>query len=538
MSVNLKSLNYILDELIAESKEYVFREVNIPLENNYWFKSNLGMVKSGKIKTVDSEKTLKLSVDIEKHAYLSYMDNGINFTSIPKFDCDILPGKMYKISFMGKCDKELNVRLYVISYSKEKKIQQTILEINKETEFEFDKNCVKYRIAMRFSGKGNVEVNSINFKPIEISLKNKDIIYESNSNNKNYEKRKIKNVSDVKIACILDEFSQSSFSKECEMITFTPKNFVEVLENNRPDFLLVESAWKGINGSWEFKIAKYNNQDKSALYGLLNYCKANGIPTVFWNKEDPIHFEKFIDTAKLFDHVFTTDRNIINKYKEIVGHNNVYSLPFAAQVKSNNPINKYVRKKGVCFAGSYYGNRHADRKKDMDNVLTACKSYNLEIYDRNYNKTIEDKNSPFRYPEEFQGNLKGSLPYTEIDRAYKGYEVMLNVNSVKDSPTMFSRRVFEGLASGTPIISTYSKGINEMFGDIIISDDNEKVLVEKIDKLMNDNIYWKTLSLNGIRKVMFNHTYENRIRYMLSKLSIEVKRKSRKVSIISFVRSL
>lgn len=62
----------------------------------------------------------------------------------------------------------------------------------------------------------------------------------------------------------------------------------------------MERKW----GAWQYKIAKYNNQDKSELRELINWCRENKIPTIFWNKEDPIHFEKFIETASMFDHIF------------------------------------------------------------------------------------------------------------------------------------------------------------------------------------------------------------------------------------------
>ncbi|NGY76377.1 hypothetical protein F6Y02_08630 [Bacillus megaterium] len=104
--------------------------------------------------------------------------------------------------------------------------------------------------------------------------------------------------------------------KEVNLLTFTTENWKEILIENTPDLLFVESAWRGNFGAWEYKIAKYNNQDKTPLFDLLRWCKENNIPTVFWNKEDPIHFEKFIDTAKLFDCIFTTDADMIPNYQK------------------------------------------------------------------------------------------------------------------------------------------------------------------------------------------------------------------------------
>ena len=82
------------------------------------------------------------------------------------------------------------------------------------------------------------------------------------------------------------------------------------------NFLLVESAWQGYKNRWKYKIASYPDVPKRnnhALRRLVERAKDKGIPTVFWNKEDGVHFDRFINSAKLFDHVFTVDENCMLK---------------------------------------------------------------------------------------------------------------------------------------------------------------------------------------------------------------------------------
>ena len=59
----------------------------------------------------------------------------------------------------------------------------------------------------------------------------------------------------------------------------------------------------------------------------LDYCKSNNITTIFWNKEDPVNYDAFIDVAKYFDYIFTSDENIIDRYVEDTGNSNVFPLP-------------------------------------------------------------------------------------------------------------------------------------------------------------------------------------------------------------------
>ena len=123
-----------------------------------------------------------------------------------------------------------------------------------------------------------------------------------------------------------------------------------------------------------------------------------------------------------------------------------------------------------------------------------------------------------RFPERFDPYIKGSLKYYEIDKAYKGYKVMINVNTVKQSPTMFSRRVFEGLACGTPVVSTYAQGVENIFGDLVYISENENEIDKAFDSLLNNERTYRQKSLLGIREVLSKHTYTHRLKYITEKL--------------------
>ena len=478
-----------------------------------------------------SEKDiLKIDCKIDKHVYLVYKEKTPNFNKPPKdSNIKLNPGKTYKFEYNVDIQKGASANLYFIGYSDDEKIQTEIILPKDFRKITIDPRCTKYRLAIRLSGYGYFSLENI-----KISLYDETrIISKQKQTNIN-----IRDIKNLKIAAIVDSFTELNLSKECNLITFTQNNWLEIFQKENPHIFFVESAWHGNNDTWQYKIGKYNNQDKSSLYDLIEYCNQNSIPTVFWNKEDPVHFEKFIDSTKLFDYIFTTDRNMIKKYKDITNNENVYELPFAAQPKLHNPIKNYDRIDGICFAGSYYGDRHKERLNDIEEILDICKDYNLIIYDRNYEINKSNPNSQTIFPERFKDNIQGSLEYSEIDKAYKGYKLILNVNSVKYSPTMFSRRVFEGLACGTPIVSSYSQGIKEMFKDIVICDEDNKKIKDTLNILFNNDIFWKERSLKGIREVMLRHTYSDRFIYILSKMNIVIKKDMPFVTCFIFVNSL
>jgi spore maturation protein CgeB/ubiquinone/menaquinone biosynthesis C-methylase UbiE len=326
----------------------------------------------------------------------------------------------------------------------------------------------------------------------------------------------------VALGCILDEFTAACFQPECKMITFRPDNWKEILERDRPQAIFVESAWRGNDASWQYRVAKYQKNMGDELLDLLAWAKEKKIPSFFWNKEDPAHYDRFIEKAELFDYVFTSDAECVPEYQKQFAHDRIFPLTFAAQPRIHNPILEHDREHKVSFAGTYYGGSHEERKRDMEILLKPALDYDLHIYDRQFGMTGPDS-AQFRFPDIYQPAIKGRLEYKDMLKAYKNYKVFLNVNSIKTSPTMFSRRVFELLACGTPVISSYSKGIEELFGnDLVLITETEEDTKRYLEKLLNSEEYWSMLSVKGIRKVMENHTYDERLEYVLDKVGLNL----------------
>ena len=316
-----------------------------------------------------------------------------------------------------------------------------------------------------------------------------------------------KTIKELKIACIMDPFTYSAYSQEAIFQQLTPNNWKKEIISFSPDMLFIESAWRGKDELWWNTVGKKCDE----LVDIVHYCKTNNIPSVFWNKEDPVHFNTFINTASLFDFVFTTDMDMLGKYKVALRHNRVFLLPFACQPKINNPIEKYPRKDAFCFAGAYYV-RYPERTKDLDEFIKYLPTLRpVEIYDRNYGK--EDKN--YMFPEQYKPYIVGTLPFEEIDKAYKGYNYAINLNSVKQSQSMFARRVYEVLASNTITVSNFSRAVRLLFADLVITSDNGEQIIKKLQLLTDDTLQLKKHKLAALRKVLSEHTYAKRLNHVV-----------------------
>jgi len=307
-----------------------------------------------------------------------------------------------------------------------------------------------------------------------------------------------------KIACILDEFSYTCLKYEANFIQLDADKWKNTLISVKPDLLFVESAW---NQTFNNLFRTSDNMAKQAE-NLVKWCKKHNIPTVFWNKEDPFHFEHFIEIARQFDYIFTTDWHSIPRYKAVTKHGRVYLLPFAAQIAIHNPINKDTEKLGtVAFAGTWYA-RRSTRQKDMEMMLKPALRHGLHIYDRMYNFTL---NRNYKFPHIYKPYIPGGLPYEEMVSAYKKYDIFLNVNTIKESPTMLSRRVIELLACGTNVVSNDSLAAEKMFPGIVLLCKTEKDVEKHLSSLKKEKNLRDRLSLLGQREVLQKHTYTHRL---------------------------
>lgn len=318
------------------------------------------------------------------------------------------------------------------------------------------------------------------------------------------------------VACVLDEFSFNSFASEADFAPLTMANWEVELAAAQPDLLFVESAWRGHKQTWWNTVHRHGDE----ITGIVAWCKERGIPTAFWNKEDPVHFNTFLTTASMFDAVFTTDVDCVARYKQALGHDNVHFLPFAAQTADSNPIEAFARIDGCAFAGAYY-EKYPDRTADLGELSKELSSNGrrFDIYDRNYGKDTPG----YMFPSEYQDLIVGgALPPTALDIPYKGYTTNLNLNSVKQSQSMFARRVFELMASNTLVVSNFARGLRVLFGDLALTTDSGSEMRRRLDTLDAEPNGNQRLRSMALRKVLSEHTYTERLEFIATKAGVDL----------------
>lgn len=313
---------------------------------------------------------------------------------------------------------------------------------------------------------------------------------------------------DKNIGIVTDEFMYNYYKDCVNLIYISSLKYKEIIENNKIDMFLFVTCWKGMeDNDWRGK-----RKQENILSKIILLCRSKNIPTLFQSIEDPSNYNVFINIAKGFDYIFTTDENKIEDYKNDCNNENVYLSMFGVNPLFHNPIGIKNNKKlkEVLFAGSWmtkYPHRCKDMKKIFDGVLSSNRE--LNIIDRNFNENA------YFYPKEYIPYTSPSINHEDLQKIHKLYDWIINVNSIKYSPTMCAMRCYEAQALGNAIISNYSIAVNNNNPNIFIVHDSKEVN-SILNSFNNEEIYKH--QVYGIRNVMSDKCVFNRIEDMMKKV--------------------
>lgn len=263
----------------------------------------------------------------------------------------------------------------------------------------------------------------------------------------------------MRIAIIADEFTEVLFEGTGAVLPLHPIAWRRQLERFRPEVLFVESAWLGHQGWWRYELSHVLERGHGPLSSIVKWCRRHDVPTIFWNKEDPVHFHQFLPVAQLFDVVLTTEATCVDWYRDLLGHERLAVMPFPINPRVHHPVNDDGINGRVMFAGSWIAGRFAGRAAHLQLLLDAANELGvLDIYARDHTA----------FPPPYDAAVRGSLPYRQLLHRARSYAGALNVNSVAVGRTMVARRVPELLGIGVPVISSPSDALSNLYGDLVL----------------------------------------------------------------------
>ena len=363
-------------------------------------------------------------------------------------------------------------------------------------------NLSNYHIHIRHmninfhSDKNNNYFRSM--KPIEVNTKFKTIVKEhglydlEHLNKKNLKKDIFRykvnfDIKKLNIIGIFDEFLYNTYKDIFNIHLISPNDKI----SNNYSFFFCESCWNGNNGKWRMKInSKTLNTE---VQDVLKQCKKLNIPTIFYNKEDPVSFDSYIETAKHFDIIITTDINCVQKYRNLT-QSKIFVMSFTINPLNINNIGRQNDNDNSFFAGSFMDSLSKDRKYNTNILLDKLKTKEFILFDRSLNETQRKEfyNNMYNlniFHPKYNNYIHPAISHSELLNVHLTRNWCGNLNTVTNSDTMFARRVLEASILKNSLVTDYSQGVYKNFESSIYKledklkyDNNEDMLLNQIKK--------------------------------------------------------
>ncbi len=252
---------------------------------------------------------------------------------------------------------------------------------------------------------------------------------------------------------------------------------------------------------------------------LLQYAKEKGIVTAFWFVEDYKLFTYWKYFAPLYDYYFVIQKGDFIKELKDIGQKNPFYLPLACEPSIHRPlelsiddIKKYAS--GVSFVGAGYYNRRKFFQKFIN--------YDFKIWGSDWDGESALKS----YIQE--GGRRVSTE--ESVKIFNASLINLNLHSstyyegIDPEGDFVNPRTFEIAACNSYQLVDKRRLMSEHFAaDEILSFSTESELKKMINSILNDNQIYKDVRERSYKRVIAEHTYQNRLEQIAQIIGFKVK---------------
>ena len=282
----------------------------------------------------------------------------------------------------------------------------------------------------------------------------------------------LRDPSSLAVALVADEPLARALGPECRVIAISPGDWQATLEADRPDLLLVESAWRANGGAWQYRIAWYGHPISIGLpdlRALTGWCSANRVPSVFWDTAGPVARGRFDEAASLFDVILSADPAGLAYYDSLSTRRAaiIDLLEPGVQLRSHHPGPEDDlladvaggERGGPVFVGSYDQTRSLADREALERLLDAALARGLVIRD-----TAGVAGPDFAgFPDQFQAAIRPFSATDDVPDVLRRADVAL-VDAPGGDADLVPAALLEALACGAPVVSTPSRAIRERFG--------------------------------------------------------------------------
>ncbi|MGH8581956.1 MAG: glycosyltransferase [Gammaproteobacteria bacterium] len=312
------------------------------------------------------------------------------------------------------------------------------------------------------------------------------------------------------IAAVASERLRSGFAHEAELLPLTTLSWKGLLDERKPDLLLVEACSEASVADWRMA----GDAEGSDLNRMLNLAKSLGIPTVLWNTEDHSCAGRFRPIARGFDYVFCADLREADDLRSI-GLDAEVLLP-AIQPQIFNPFRAFGHADALDVGVLYEGLVDLPGENRGLDILRRAKSYGLQIIE---SSSEEDPSKLAGIPD-FSSCILGCVDAASRLLALKYSKTALFLDSTIRTKTAQQWAALETAACRVPAIHAGRLAQDDVRKGIVMEREDASGVEAEIGKLAEDDLYRRKCGQLGWRAVYRQHTFSHRLRDVCRKIGI------------------
>jgi glycosyltransferase involved in cell wall biosynthesis len=235
-----------------------------------------------------------------------------------------------------------------------------------------------------------------------------------------------------------------------------------------------------------------NDEIALVLRGLSRYYPVPGQMNLMWNISHPdmVSDEEY----ESFDHVFVASK----KQAEILSRR--LSVPVSVLYQCTDPELFYPDPDPEIPLAQFLYVSNYRLPQRIASAYFINNHIPVDVYGRNWKENIPDI------------YIKGDfIPNNQLRKYYSRCSALLNDHWMDMAQLGFvSNRLFDSIACGCPVISDQCDGIQELFGESVITYASEEDFIRAIDKITQNPSKFKKIAENHAHNIKGHHTFDNR----------------------------
>lgn len=248
--------------------------------------------------------------------------------------------------------------------------------------------------------------------------------------------------------------------------------------------------------------------------------RKNGIPTAVWYTDNPYNTDFIAKTAPYFDFVFTTEIACLSFFS-LIGCRQVHLLPLAANTNVFYPNSPRSRKTiDICFIGTAW----SSRIELIDSIASFLSTKNVFIAGpgwnqlKNYGKLSTKIQNEALTMEMTRDYISKSKIVINSHRKHDEKKEIFNSREIYAHSV--NPKVFEISACGAFQLTDVRADLGRFYklGSEVETYSSARELIQKVNHFLLHEAKRSAIASKGLMRTLNDHTYSQRINYILSKI--------------------